>query len=92
MWVVPKTVIEAYPNPKISPLGHQKVKNDPKIESKSKVGIEGIKEDKSFSTTWIHPKTVLSPHPTPKIAHKGPKKSKITPKLSQNQKLELKKT
>ena len=47
----PQNSHEPYPNPKNSPLGHQKVKNDPKIESKSKVGIEGIKEDKSFSTT-----------------------------------------
>ena len=47
----PKQYLNPSPTPKNSPLGHQKVKNDPKIESKSKVGIEGIKEDKSFSTT-----------------------------------------
>ena len=33
-WVEPKTVFEPYPNPKNSPLGPQKVKNDPKIKSK----------------------------------------------------------
>ena len=39
-WVDPKTVVEPIPNPKNSPLGHQKVKNDPLIKSKSKVRIE----------------------------------------------------
>ena len=37
----PKTVFEPYLNPKNSPLGHQNVKNDPKIKSKSNVRIEG---------------------------------------------------
>ena len=41
IWVDPKTVVEPYPNPKNSPLGTQKVKNDSKIKSKSKVRIEG---------------------------------------------------
>ena len=35
----PKTVFEPYPDPKNSPLGLQKVKNDPKIKSKSNVRI-----------------------------------------------------
>ena len=35
----PKTVFESYPNPKNGPLGPQKVKNDPKIKSKSNVRI-----------------------------------------------------
>ena len=35
-----KTVVESYTNPKKSPLGPQKVKKDPKIESKSNVRIE----------------------------------------------------
>ena len=35
----PKKVLEPYPNPKNSPLGPQKVKNDPKIKSKSNVRI-----------------------------------------------------
>ena len=46
-----KTVIEAYSNPKISPSAPQKVQNDPKIESKSNVRIEGNIENKSCSTT-----------------------------------------
>ena len=29
----PKKVVESYPNPKNSPLGPQKVQNDPKIKS-----------------------------------------------------------
>ena len=39
--VDPKTALEPYPIPKNSPLGPQKVKSDPKINPKSKVGIEG---------------------------------------------------
>ena len=35
----PKPVFEPYPNPKDRPLGLQKVKNDPKIKSKSNVRI-----------------------------------------------------
>ena len=40
MWLGPKIVCEPYPDPKISQLGPKKVKSDPKIKSKSKVGIE----------------------------------------------------
>ena len=47
----PKTVVEPYPNPKNSPLGPQKVKNDPKIKSNSKVRIERNIENESCSTT-----------------------------------------
>ena len=36
----PKTIVKSYSNPKKSPLGPQKVKNDPKIKSKSSVRIE----------------------------------------------------
>jgi len=34
LWVDPKTVVKPYPNPKNSPLGPQKIKNDPKIKQK----------------------------------------------------------
>ena len=40
MKVDPETIVEPYPNPKNSPLGPQKVKNDPNIKSKSNVRIE----------------------------------------------------
>ena len=46
----PKTVFEPYSNSKNSPLGPQKVKNDPKIKSNSKVRIERNKENESCST------------------------------------------
>ena len=46
-----ETAFEPYPNPKNSPLGPQKVKNDPKIKSKSNVRIEGNIENESCSTT-----------------------------------------
>ena len=35
-----------FPNPNNSLLGPQKVKNDPKIKSKSRVSIEGTIENK----------------------------------------------
>ena len=43
----PKNVFETYPNPKISLLGPQKAKKNPKIRSKSKVRIEGSIENQS---------------------------------------------
>ena len=47
----PKTVFEPYPKPKNSPLGPQKVKNNPKIKYKSNVRIKGYIENESCSTT-----------------------------------------
>ena len=58
-----KTDLGPYPNPKYSPLGPQKVKNDLKIKSKSKE----LKE--------LHEQThkqFLNPTLTPKIAYLGP--------------------
>ena len=61
----PKTVLEPYPDPKNGLLGPQKVKNDPKIMSKSKVRIERTIENKSCSTTWVDIKTVFELYPDP---------------------------
>ena len=47
----PETVVKPYLNPKNSPLGPQKFKNDPKTKSKSKVRIERNIENESCSTT-----------------------------------------
>ena len=52
-WVNPKTIYELFPSPINSSLGPQKVKNDPKIKSKSNVRIEENIENESFSTTWV---------------------------------------
>ena len=49
-WVNHKTVFEPNPDPKKSPLGAQKVKNYPKIKSKSNIRIEGNLENKSSYT------------------------------------------
>ena len=68
-YVDPKTVVEPYSNPKNSPLGPQKVKNYPKIKSKSNARIERNKANESYSTTWVESKTVFEPYPNPKIAH-----------------------
>ena len=64
-WVDPKTVFKPYTDPKNSPLGPQKVKNDPKIESKLNVWIEGNIENEGCSTTLLDPKTVAEPYSDP---------------------------
>ena len=46
----PNTVVKPYPNPKNSPLGPRKVKNNPKIKSKSNARIEGNKENENNCT------------------------------------------
>ena len=46
-----KTVFEPFLNPKNSPLGPKKVKNDANIKSKSNVRIERKIEDESCSNT-----------------------------------------
>ena len=57
----PKNSFDPFPSPKNSPLESQKVKNDPKIKSNSKVRIEGIIENDSCSTAWVDPKTAFEP-------------------------------
>ena len=47
----PQNSCRTLPQPKNSPLGPKKVKNDPKIKSKSKVRIERNIENESYSTT-----------------------------------------
>ena len=47
----PKQFFESHIEPKYSPLGSQKVQNNPKIKSKSNVRIEGNIENESCSTT-----------------------------------------
>ena len=66
---------------KNSPLGLQKVKNDPKIQSKSNVRIERNIINESCPTTWIDPITVFEPYPNPKNSPSGPKKSQNDPKI-----------
>ena len=44
-------LVDPYPNPKNNLLGPQKFKNDPKIQSKSKVKIEGNLKNTSCSTS-----------------------------------------
>ena len=62
----PQNSCQTLLQPKISPLGPQKVKNDPKIKSKSNVRIKGNIDNESCSTTWVDPKTVFGPFPYPK--------------------------
>jgi len=47
--------MEPCSDPQTSPLGPQKVKNDPKIKSNSNVRIQGIIEnEKDFSSEFTH--------------------------------------
>ena len=67
---------------KKSPLGPQKVINDPNFKSKSKFLIKGTKENKNCSTTRVHPKTVFEPYPKPKNSLLEPQKVKNDPKIN----------
>ena len=49
--LTPKKFFNPSPTPKIAHLGPQKIKNYPKIQSKSNVRIERNKENESRSTT-----------------------------------------
>ena len=64
----PQNSCQNPPRPQNSSLGPKKVKNDPKIKSKSKVRIERNRENESCSTTCVDPKTVVKPYPNPKKA------------------------
>ena len=83
-WIDPKTVFEPYPKPKNSPLGPQKVKNNPKIKYKSNVRIKGYIENESCSTTWVEPKTVVEPYSDPQTSPFEPQKDKNDPKIKSN--------
>ena len=85
-----------FPNPKNSPLWPQKVKklpqkvkNYPKIESKSNVRIERNKENESCSTTWVDPKSVVEPYPSLKNSPLGPQKVKNDPKIESKSNVEI---
>ena len=78
-WVDPIKVIEPYPNPKNSPLGLQKVKNEQKIDSKSNARIEGNIENESCLSTWVDVKTVVDPYSDPKTSRLGPQQHKNEP-------------
>ena len=54
----------------------QKVRNDPKIKSKSNVRIEGNIENESCSTTRVDPKTVVEPYSNPQASPLGLQKDK----------------
>ena len=82
MWAGPKKDFEPYPNPKNSPLGPHKAKNDPKIRSTLKVRIQGSTENKSYSDAWVDPKNVLSLTPTP------PKKKQKQPQIKVKTKIQ----
>ena len=85
----PQNGFWTFNNPKNSPLGPQKVKNDPRIKSKSNVRFERNKEDESCSNTWVDHKTVFEPYPNPRIAHLGPKKMNNDPEIKTKSKARI---
>ena len=87
--VDPKTVFELYIEPKNSPLGSQKFKDDPKIKSKSKVRIEGNIENESCSSAIIDPKTVFELNIEPENSPLGSQKFKDDPKIKSKSKVRV---
>ena len=69
------------PNPEYSPIRPQKVKNDPKIMTNSKVRFERNIENESCSTARVDPKTIFKSYPNPKNCPVGPQKFKNYPKI-----------
>ena len=81
---IPKNSFWTLPNPKNSPLVPQKVKKDPKIKTKSKVGIEEIIENENCLTTCVQPTTVFEPYSHPKNSLLESQKVKNNPKIKSN--------
>ena len=67
----------------------RKVKNYPKIKSKSKVRIERKIENESCSTIWVDLKTVVAPYSNPKISPLGPQKVKKKTKIKSKSKVRI---
>merc|ERR1712236_775 len=80
----PQNSFKTLPRPNNSLLGPQKVKNDPKLKSKSNVRIQGNIENESCSTTLVDPKTVVEPYSDHKTSPLGPQKEKNDPKIKSN--------
>ena len=84
-WVSEKVTSREAIASKNSPLGPQKVKNDPKIKSKSNVRIEGNIENESCSSTWLDPENSYGTLSRPPNQPIRAQKDKNDPKLSQIQ-------
>ena len=77
----PQNSFELFLNPKNSPLGPQKVKNDHNFKPKSRVKINETLENNRCLTTWVQHKKVFEPYPIPKNSPLGPQKVKNDPKI-----------
>ena len=72
----PQNSFEPYRDPKNSQIGPQKVKDNPKIQSKLNVRIEGIKKIKVIAL-YEQPPKQIEPDPNPRNSlFFGPKKPK----------------
>ena len=77
------------PRPQNQLIWALKVKNDPKIKSKTKVRIEENIENKSRSTKLLDPKKVFQPYPDPKNSPLGPQKVKIDTEIKSKSKVRI---
>ena len=75
---------EPLPNPKNSPLGPQKVKNDPKINQNQ---ISELKETKKMEVVQLHENTL--PYPIPQNIQLGLQKAKSDPKIMSKSKVRI---
>ena len=67
----------------------KKIKKEPKVKSKSKVGFEGTIENKSFLMTRVDPLTISDPQPYPKNSPLGTQKFKNDPKIMSKSKVRI---
>ena len=79
-WLDPKKDFEPYPNPKSSPLGLQKVKNNPKIKSNSKSPNWRNRRKWKLLNNMSRPQISLWTLPRPQKEPIGAQKSKKWPK------------
>ena len=83
----PQNICRTLPQPKISPLGPQKVKNYPKIKQKQ---ISEFTETYIMRIVQLYeqtPKQFLNPTPNPKNSPRGPPKVKNNPKIKSKSKV-----
>ena len=73
----PQNSFEPYPDPKNSPLGPWKVKNDPNFKQKSRVKINETLENNRCLTTGVQHEKVFESYPDTKNSPLGPQTVKL---------------
>ena len=83
----PKNSFRTLPRPQKEPIRAQKVQNDPKIKSNSKLRIEEHLENNNCSATWVDQKTVFEPYTDPQNSLLEGQKVKNNPKIKSKSKV-----